>query len=458
MSKQITVSNLNVTYFVGKSNEFKALENINLSIDEGEFIIFFGPSGCGKSTLLYSISGLEKNIEGDIVVAKTNLKQLSAKQREDYYRNTIGMVFQAYLLIPTLTVFQNIALPLVSAEIKPRERKARVMELLTRFGVDKQANKLPNELSGGQQQRVAICRAVVNNPSIVLADEPLGNLDSKSANEVMQLFKDLNLKSGKTVILVTHDPTYLDVANRVFFIKDGQLIDTKVNRALSKVVAKKVVDADTVTKVTSAKPATKELDFLFTHYSKLKSGEPTSLLRSYQVKNMVTLALADFSADDFDRLRERIEASLQAKDNFKQVETFLKANQELGGIGLSNPATAKLIHRLKDMAKELAISDKLPVVDSHHPRTAEVKAQEVSKEIALRRALFDELNIHLSNPVCLKIIDQAIVERARGLIDRKALLWCLDAPFMKGGAGLDKRLARKLSKRLEIVLMGHKEE
>lgn len=193
---QIVVSSLSVTYMKGKENEVRSLDNINLTIYEGEFIIFFGPSGCGKSTLLYSIANLEK-FQGSVVVEEKEINKLVKKEKVSYSRDTIGMVFQAYHLIPTLSVIQNVSLPLISSGVAAPERNARSTELLQRFGVATQANKLPNELSGGQQQRVAICRAVVNNPKIILADEPLGNLDSKSADEVIKLFKDINIRLKK---------------------------------------------------------------------------------------------------------------------------------------------------------------------------------------------------------------------------------------------------------------------
>lgn len=240
VKEQIITSNLSVTYFPGQSNEVKSLDKVSLSIYEGEFIIFFGPSGCGKSTLLYSIADLE-NYQGDVLVEGKKIRDLSRKDKVEYCRQTIGMVFQAYHLIPTLNVIQNVALPLISAGVPAKERKERALELLTRFGVNNQAYRLPNQLSGGQQQRVAICRAVINSPKILLADEPLGNLDSKSAEEVIKLFKDININSKKTVILVTHDPTYLDIAHRVFFIKDGKLIDVKVNKDIKKEISKDTV-------------------------------------------------------------------------------------------------------------------------------------------------------------------------------------------------------------------------
>lgn len=228
---QIIAKHLSVTYFPGQSNEIKSLSDLSFVIEEGEFIIFFGPSGCGKSTLLYSIAGLER-WHGELRVEGVDLQTMNAKEKEIYHREHIGMIFQSFYLIPTISVLQNVALPLVLAGVPRKEREKRAMSLLERFGVKSQANKLPSALSGGQQQRVAICRAVINNPKIILADEPLGNLDSKSAAEVVGLFKELNGNFGKTVILVTNDPTYLDLANRVFFIKDGILVNIKINRPL----------------------------------------------------------------------------------------------------------------------------------------------------------------------------------------------------------------------------------
>jgi putative ABC transport system ATP-binding protein len=446
--EQIKTSSLSVTYFPGQTNEVKSLDNINISIYEGEFIIFFGPSGCGKSTLLYSIADLEK-FQGDIVVEGRKINELIKGDKVNYYRDSIGMVFQAYHLIPTLSVVQNVELPLISAGIKPKERRERAMDLLVRFGVNNQANKLPNELSGGQQQRVAICRAVINNPKILLADEPLGNLDSKSANEVIGLFKDINIKLGKTVILVTHDPTYLDIAHRVFFIKDGKLIDTKVNRDIKD----KLINKDGF--ATSAH--TKELDFLSNHYSKVKTTEPDFLIRTFQARNMATLALTGFSSDDFDLFRGKVENSLKIGDDFKQVMEFLDLNNNQGGLGLDRRTAEKITDHLRVLRDELKATDDLPQVDGEHARTEEVKKEEEREDIILRKAIFDELDIDLKHYESLAIIDNAILSRIRGEIDRGELYRQLNQPLKKGGAGLDKRLVNKMVKRLEIWLIGHKE-
>jgi len=449
--EQITTSSLSVTYFPGQSNEVKSLDNINLSICEGEFVIFFGPSGCGKSTLLYAIADLEK-YQGDVVVDGRKIKDLNRKEKIAYSRNTVGMVFQAFHLIPTLNVMQNVALPLISAGVLPKERKKRVMELLTRFGVQNQAYRLPSQLSGGQQQRVAICRAVINDPKILLADEPLGNLDSKSANEVIKLFKDINIRLGKTVILVTHDPTFLDIAHRVFFIKDGKIIDVKVNEN----VRTEICSEEEQNKF----PATshsKELDFISNHYSKLKANEPDFLMRAFKAKNLATMALADLTVDDFDSFRDIVEKSLRLDDNFAMVEKFLDVNPEKGGLGLDSRTAKKITGKLRLLAKELQAGDNLPIINTISGRDRKTEQQEENEVIALRRALFDELNIELSDYNSLGVIDSAILQRVRGEIDSKALFLLLDKPLKEGGAGLDKRVASKMSKRLEVWLIGHKE-
>lgn len=450
---QIVASNLSVIYFPGQSNEVRSLDNVSLSINEGEFVIFFGPSGCGKSTLLYSIAGLQK-VDGSVNVENVDLNKMSSKAKENYYRNTIGMVFQAFHLIPTLSVLQNVTLPLVASGVSFKERQARGMELLTRFGVKNQANKLPSELSGGQQQRVAICRAVVNDPKIILADEPLGNLDSKSANEVVNLFKDLNLRLKKTVILVTHDPTYLDIANRIFFIKDGKLIDTKVNKNVvdANKLAKEVIslDGDKITK-------SKELDFLDKHYSRLKNSASSSLLSAYYAKNLATLSLFNISAEEFELLRDKIDHSLSVDDDFVSVRNFLDIDQSKGGLGMDRRTANRLAKKLVVLYSELKAAKDFPRINSINRRATKVGKEEEKKEAVLRKYLFDELNIVLKNPLSLPIIDKAILDRSRGLISKNDLFYLLDRPFPEGAA-MDRRTVNKLVKRLEILLIEFKGE
>jgi putative ABC transport system ATP-binding protein len=232
--------NVTKTYQLGDI-EVKALQSVNLEIYSGEFICFFGQSGCGKSTLLSLIAGLQNPSSGEIYVRGEKLSGLNNEGLAKYRRSKIGIVFQSFNLIPSMNIVENIALPLTFARIGKKQRLERAHSLLETVGLTKYADHTSSQLSGGQQQRVAIARSLVTAPWIILADEPTGNLDSKSANEVMRLLISLNRKSKRTVILITHNPEYLDYADRVFFMQDGKVVKTQVNS--------KVKDVEEVTKV-----------------------------------------------------------------------------------------------------------------------------------------------------------------------------------------------------------------
>jgi putative ABC transport system ATP-binding protein len=220
--------NVTKTYQLGDI-EVKALQSVNLEIYSGEFICIFGQSGCGKSTLLSLIAGLQKPTTGEIYVRGEKLSELDNEGLAKYRRSKIGIVFQSFNLIPSMNIMENIALPLTFARISKKQRMDRAKSLLDTVGLTKYADHTSSQLSGGQQQRVAIARSLVTAPWILLADEPTGNLDSKSANEVMRLLISLNRKSKRTVILITHNPEYLDYADRIFFMQDGKVIKTQVN-------------------------------------------------------------------------------------------------------------------------------------------------------------------------------------------------------------------------------------
>lgn len=213
----------------------QALKGVNLEIYSGEFIIFFGPSGCGKSTLMSMLAGLQPPSSGTITVRGEDLGKMNEEQLSTHRRTKIGMVFQAFNLISTMNVVENIALPLTFARIPKDRRMARAENLLDVVGMSEYKKHTPSELSGGQQQRIAIARSLVANPWIMLADEPTGNLDSKAANEVMRLLISLNRKSKRTVILITHNPDYLEYADRIFYLRDGKVVDVKVNSRVKSV-------------------------------------------------------------------------------------------------------------------------------------------------------------------------------------------------------------------------------
>ena len=199
------------------------LKDINLEINSGEFVIFFGPSGCGKSTLLNCICGLEVPDKGKVVVRGEDISKLSRQDLARFRNKKIGIIFQSFNVLKSFNVLENIALPQTFAGVSKDRRMKRANHLLDMFGLTHLGNRIPTEISGGQQQRVAIARSLVNNPWILIADEPTGNLDSKASFEVMDLLENLNTKSKRTVILVTHNPEHLKYAHRVIHLKDGEI-------------------------------------------------------------------------------------------------------------------------------------------------------------------------------------------------------------------------------------------
>lgn len=199
-----------------------ALKGVSLEFRANEFVSILGPSGCGKTTLLNIIGGLDQYTSGDLVIRGVSTKAYKDRDWDVYRNHRIGFVFQSYNLIPHQSVLGNVELALTIAGCSKEERRRRATEALKRVGLGKELNKRPNQLSGGQMQRVAIARALVNNPEILLADEPTGALDSKSTDELLRLFEDINSK-GQTILMVTHSVKAASHAQRILFIKDGEV-------------------------------------------------------------------------------------------------------------------------------------------------------------------------------------------------------------------------------------------
>jgi len=208
--------------------ETYALNNVSINIKKGEFVSVMGPSGCGKSTLLNIIGLLDNPTEGSYIFSETEVAKLKEKDRTQFRKGNIGFIFQSFNLIDELNVFENIELPLIYLKMKTSERKQKVEEVMQRMKIGHRAKHFPQQLSGGQQQRVAIARAVVANPSLILADEPTGNLDSKNGIEVMNLLSELN-QEGATIVMVTHSERDANFAHRTINLFDGQVIVERTN-------------------------------------------------------------------------------------------------------------------------------------------------------------------------------------------------------------------------------------
>ena len=211
--------------FNGPAGPIQALKSVSLKVYPGEFVGVRGPSGSGKSTLINMITGIDRPTRGDVHVTGAHLNDLNENQLAHWRGRNVGVIFQFFQLLPTLTVMENVIFPMECCRMwKPRERPERAMHLLDQVGLADQAQKLPNTLSGGQQQRAAIARALANDPALVMGDEPTGNLDSKSADKVFHLFEEL-VKKGKTFMMVTHDLGLASRIPRVVEVLDGDLFD-----------------------------------------------------------------------------------------------------------------------------------------------------------------------------------------------------------------------------------------
>lgn len=213
----------NLTKKYGKKDtEVVALDNVSFSVEKGEFIAIVGASGSGKSTLLHLMGGVDKPTSGKVFINDKDIYQLSKDDLAIFRRREIGIIYQFYNLIPILNVEENIVLP---CKLDGKNvSKDRLNEIIDTLGLSTRRKHLPNELSGGQQQRVSIGRAIINNPALVLADEPTGNLDSKASDEIVALLKESNKKYNQTIIVITHDPDIASVANRVITIEDGKIV------------------------------------------------------------------------------------------------------------------------------------------------------------------------------------------------------------------------------------------
>ncbi|ABV33374.1 MULTISPECIES: ABC transporter ATP-binding protein [Pseudothermotoga] len=230
MNTVIRVENLRKTYKMG-DNLVKAVDGVNLDVFEGEYLIIMGPSGSGKSTLMHLMGCLDRPDSGELYIGNVAVSKLSDAQLAKIRNKMIGFVFQQFNLLPRLTAIENVELPMIYAQVPRAIRRKRAKELLKMVGLSERMSHKPTQLSGGQMQRVAIARALANDPQIILADEPTGNLDTKSGEEILKIFSDLH-SQGLTIVVVTHDPEVAEQGDRIINMRDGKIVSQEVRASV----------------------------------------------------------------------------------------------------------------------------------------------------------------------------------------------------------------------------------
>jgi putative ABC transport system ATP-binding protein len=431
MEALISVDKLRIIYNQGKSNEMRALEETNTSIFRQEYVIIYGPSGCGKSTLLYSIAGLQKPTYGDISIDGTLFSKMTQGEMLELHQTGIGLIFQAFYLIPSLTVLDNVCLPRAFRGEKVSERRKVGIQLLRRFGIVEQADKYPNQLSGGQKQRVAIARALVNNPKIILADEPVGNLDSEAARNVLQILKELNEIDKQTIVMVTHNPEHLAYADRVIHMRDGRIIREEVNKEKRPVEAKRTeIVMEDVSKEST------ELNMLMASFKSLLPQQVDVLLVPFKAKQLLSHVLSELNDEQVSMAETLVREVLFKNIDTKEMEGRLDMPYEEGGGGWN-----------KIRAHTIAM------------RTANILSQvnglkENPEEAVPKLAGYLTDLFHLKLDTSQKLRLQATLTlRIGSKIGLSELKKRLDKSVSQGGVGLHKQTAEKVSREIEVIML-----
>jgi putative ABC transport system ATP-binding protein len=448
MKPIITIKNINFTYNKGRDNEYQALINISLDIYPEEFIVIFGPSGCGKSTLLNVIAGLERPDSGEVAVLDQDLMKMSKNDFAMYHRAQVGMVYQQYNLITSLTVLDNVALPQIFINVGRSKRNQWSKQLLERFGILKQAGRIPTELSGGQQQRIGIARAIVNNPKIVLADEPVGNLDSVSAKNVLEILAELNEKEKKTLIMVTHNPENLILADRIIYMKDGIITREVINKDKHKEIKKKGEGE-------VPKSPTAEISDLMRAYHGLSPEQINILIMPYKAKVFAHHFITTRNMEETKIFEDVIQRRLLGTISQDEIFDILKRNSHEGGVGFDKRTAEKILRRVNRVIRMAYYvyqkgRQRVNEKGEHEKITDDEKAKKVTEY--LLKTIYTNYYKHLDE-VQINRIQEAVKERMLGQRQKEGFYKIMDAPFKEGGVGLNSKTAQAITEEIELILI-----
>jgi ABC-type lipoprotein export system ATPase subunit len=425
----IKTKHMDITYNLGKENEFKANSDINIDIYNEECIAFFGPSGCGKSTMLYCILGVLAPSAGELLVKGRNPYNFSPEEMVRFQTTTIGIIYQAFYLINSLSIADNVALPQIFQGVSPSKRRKWAMHLLKRFDIDNKADVYPENLSGGQSQRVSVARAIVNNPDILLADEPTGNLDSVSTKQVISALEEINAKDKKTVIIITHNAAQLAIAHRVFYMNDGKILRTVPNP-----------EKKQIAKIDKQKMFVTEMEQLSKIYPYLTQTD-------LKVKSMVNYLTQDLTYDQIIRLEDAVKIMIEGKIEKENFVKLITGRLNEGGANIQNNLANAMAEKI---AKILKQSEDV----NRYRRRFEQNMFYNKEDVLLRRLtgyLIDEMpgKIDLIQHRKLKNL---VYARIGGLIPKEEFLAQLSAPAAEGGVGLSFILADKITRYYEKIM------
>jgi putative ABC transport system ATP-binding protein len=429
MEPILKTEKLCVIFNEGKSNEYVALKDVSIQIYPKEYIIFFGPSGTGKSTLMYSLLGLLTPASGKIFLKGREYATFKEREKNERTARAFGMVFQQYNLLFSLNVIENIILPQVFLGQPSRERREKALGLLRRFGIEPRAKEAPAKLSGGQQQRVAVCRALVNDPDIILADEPVGNLDSESARVVMETLKSINVKDQKTVILVTHDARYLPYADRVYYFKDAG-IDRE--ERISK-------EGEMLGPGPGGTPPGGQVDL-----ERLARVHPALSLAELKACSLSNWLVEEVTNEQRRRIEADMANLIAGKISMHDFFVDLDKPYFEGGVGLYSQTAATFARKVAHVLRE---------AKTFAEKSAEADKDQSKKHRLMRLMrsyLLEERQGDLS-PEKLQRFGELIDKRLDGKLNHEGFIKVLAAKWKDGGVGYMSAVAQRTAERLEII-------
>jgi len=454
MEPIVKAKNLDIVYNKGKDNEFHALVDINLDVYQDEFLVILGPSGCGKSTLLNVIAGLEVPDSGTIYVFGRDLMQMTKNDFAEYHRSELGMIYQQYNLINSLSVMDNVALPQLFINVKKGQREKKAAKLLERFGIIKHARKIPTELSGGQQQRIGIARAIVNDPKIVLADEPVGNLDSVSARNVLDILETLNEKEKRTIILVTHNPENTEYADRIVYMKDGVITKEETNHEKHKEKKKEGKEGEEKKPATS-KTLSDELKSLMRAYRGLSPEQINILIMPYKAKVFAHHFITSRTMEESRLFEDVIQRRLLGTISQQEFFDILDRPYREGGVGFDRRTAEKIVKRINRVIRIAYFvyqknRQRKNLEGEHDTISIEEKTQKVT-DYLLKTCYYDYYqNL---DEVQLNRLQEAVRARLAGDIQKSEFKEYLDKSYKDGGVGLNVKTAKSITEELELILI-----